>query len=118
MNSVADRQPRGGAKAMETRIILGVDGGGSKTSALVAAVDDDGQMTILGHGHGGPSNLRLSGKEQSLNSLDNAVDEALAAAGMPGRRFDCAVLALAGSTSQRSFPWTGQPTSHPMNKAW
>ncbi len=87
------------AGAGKSRLILGVDGGGSKTMALVAALDDSGYMTILGHGRGGPSNLKLSGKEQSLNSLDQAIDEALLEAAMPGRRFDYAVLALAGSTS-------------------
>ena len=81
------------------RLILGVDGGGSKTLALVAAVDGAGRMSILGTGRGGPSNLRLSGKEQSLNSLDQAIDEAMRAAGVTGRRLDYAVLALAGSTS-------------------
>ncbi len=82
-----------------SRLVLGVDGGGSKTLALVAALDDAGQISILGRGRGGPSNLRLSGKEQSLNSLDHAIDEAMSAAGVTGRCLDYAVLALAGSTS-------------------
>ena len=82
-----------------SRFILGVDGGGSKTMALIAALDESGRMSIRGRGHGGPSNLRLSGKQQSLNSLDQAIDEALSEAGVPDRRLDYAVLALAGSTS-------------------
>jgi len=82
-----------------TRYLLGVDGGGSKTMALVAALDESGRMVILGRGRGGPSNLRLAGKEQSLKSLDQAVDEALVQAGMPGRCMNYAVLALAGSSS-------------------
>jgi len=81
------------------RILLGVDGGGSKTLALVASLDESDGMTLIGRGHGGPSNLRLSGKERSLNSLDRAVDEALEEAGIAGRYVDYAVLALAGSTS-------------------
>lgn len=80
-------------------LTLGVDGGGSKTQALVAELNESGQIHILGRGRGGPSNLRLAGKEQSLNSLDQAIDEALLEAGVPGRSLDCAVLALAGSTS-------------------
>ncbi len=84
---------------LESRYLLGVDGGGSKTMALVATLDESGQMSVCGRGRGGPSNLRLSGKEQSLNSLDQAIDEALADAGIPGRCLDYAVLALAGSTS-------------------
>lgn len=67
--------------------------------ALVAALDEAGRMVILGRGRGGPSNLRLAGKELSLNSLDQAVDEALMTAGMAGRCLHYAVLALAGSSS-------------------
>jgi N-acetylglucosamine kinase-like BadF-type ATPase len=79
--------------------MLAVDGGGTKTLALVASLSEDGHMDIIGRGHGGPSNLRLAGKEQSLASLDQAIDQALLDAGRPGQRVDHAVLALAGSTS-------------------
>lgn len=81
------------------RLVLGVDGGGSKTAALLASLDKNGQLTILGRGIGGPSNLRLAGKEQSLQSLDKAVNEALMDADVEGKELHCAVLALAGSTS-------------------
>ena len=80
------------------RILLGVDGGGSKTAALIASLDDAGQIHILGQGRGGPSNLRLAGKEQSLASLNKAVDEALLEANLQGQTVDYAVLALAGSS--------------------
>jgi len=82
-----------------TRLLLGVDGGGSKTAAIVATLDEAGEMTIRGRGLAGPSNLRLAGKEQSLSSLNQTVDEALAEANAAGREVDYAVLALAGSTS-------------------
>ena len=81
------------------RLILGVDGGGSKTAALLASLDEAGQLTIIGRGSGGPSNLRLAGKKQSLQSLDQAVNEALLNTDMKGKDLDYAVLALAGSTS-------------------
>jgi len=81
----------------ETRLLLGVDGGGSKTTALIAELGDAGTIQILGRGAGGPSNLRLAGKEMALASLDKAVDEALVEAGLEGRFLDCAVLALAGA---------------------
>jgi len=81
------------------RLLLGVDGGGSKTAAIVATLDESGQMTIRGRGLAGPSNLRLAGKEQSLASLNQAVDEALSEANVAGQKVDYAVLALAGSTS-------------------
>ena len=81
------------------RILLGVDGGGSKTAAAVASLDNSGQLTILGRGLAGPSNLRLAGREQSIASLNQAVDEALGEANAAGQVVDYAVLALAGSTS-------------------
>lgn len=81
------------------RLILGVDGGGSKTAALLARLDNDGNVSIVGHGRGGPSNLLLAGKEQSLHSLDQAICEAMQLAGVSGKVLDYAVLALAGSTS-------------------
>lgn len=80
-------------------LLLGVDGGGSKTAAAVASLDNSGQLTILGRGLAGPSNLRLAGREQSIASLNQAVDEALGEANAAGRVVDYAVLALAGSTS-------------------
>lgn len=94
------------------RLILGVDGGGSKTAALLARLEDNGNVILMGHGHGGPSNLLLAGKEQSLTSLDQAINEAMDQAGVSGRTLDYAVLAMAGSTSpdvQRDLSdWTDQ----------
>jgi len=81
------------------RLLLGVDGGGSKTAALVASLDEAGQLHILGRGRAGPSNLRLAGREQSIASLNQAVDEALGEANASGQEVDYAVLALAGSSS-------------------
>jgi len=80
------------------RILLGIDGGGSKTAALIASLDNTGKIDILGSGRGGPSNLRLAGKKQSLASLNKAVDEALGEAKLQGGTVDYAVLALAGSS--------------------
>lgn len=80
-----------------SHVVLGVDGGGSKTVALIASIDNAGQFQILGRGRGGPSNLRLAGKQRSLASLNEAVDAALGAADLRGRAVDYAVLALAGS---------------------
>lgn len=79
-------------------IVLGIDGGGSKTAALIASFDKDGKLNVLGQGRAGPSNLRLAGKQRSLASLDKAVDQALAGAGLQKQKLDYAVLALAGST--------------------
>ena len=65
MTSVADKQVRNAGAKSQSRLLLGVDGGGTKTMALVAEVDEAGQMTIIGRGLGGPSNLRLQGVQSS-----------------------------------------------------
>lgn len=80
------------------RLVLGIDGGGSKTAVRIAVIDDDGKLDVLGHGHGGPSNMRAVGRAHAEINLDVAVDAALAAAGTANETIDCAVLGLAGSS--------------------
>lgn len=80
------------------KLLLGVDGGGSKTAALVASLDSSGHLQTLGRGLGGPSNLRLAGRETSLANLDQSINQALADAGCEASPLDVAVLALAGSS--------------------
>lgn len=81
------------------QLVLGIDGGGSKTTAVIADFDSQGGINILGGGRGGPSNVRLAGTEISLASLNQALDGALAEAGVKSENINCSVLALAGSTS-------------------
>jgi len=54
--------------------VLGIDGGGSKTLALVAAVDGE----VLGRGEAGPSNYQVTGLEAALSNLELATEAALA----------------------------------------
>ena len=81
------------------QLLLGIDGGGSKTTALIASLNDQGEISVLGCGRGGPSNLRLAGTDTSLANLNQALDRALAEANITGADIDCSVLALAGSSS-------------------
>ncbi len=80
------------------RLILGVDGGGSKTAVRIATVGDDGSIDSLGGGYGGPSNVRAVGRAHAEINLDVAVDAAHREAGTVGDAIDYAVLALAGSS--------------------
>ena len=89
------------------QLILGVDGGGSKTAARIAAVGTGSRQArsrhardiiTLGEGFGGPSNVRAVGAAHALINLDVAVDAAHEAAGTRGTTVDVAVLALAGSS--------------------
>ena len=80
-----------------SRLVIGVDGGGTKTEAILASVGPDGRTTVLGRGVSGPSNMRLAGREQTLRSLDEAIASAMAGNLDKNLKADIAVLALAGS---------------------
>lgn len=93
-------------------LILGIDGGGSKTAALLATRSksglgraDDEQNTplppiagwnIIGTGHGGPSNLRAVGLERAVDSLDTAIATAFANAKIARQPVRVACFGLAG----------------------
>jgi len=85
-------------KMTERRLILGIDGGGSKTAVRIALVGDNGEVEVLGEGHGGPSNVRAVGRAHAEINLNVAVDAALGAAGTANETIDYAVLGLAGSS--------------------
>jgi glucosamine kinase len=56
-------------------IFLGIDGGGSKTTCLIGD-----ENSVLGNGSGGPSNLIRVGEVETRASLNNAIQQACAAA--------------------------------------
>jgi len=78
---------------------LGVDGGGSKTAALIA--DEEGK--ILGEGQGGPSNYQIVGKEFALGEISCAVEGALKEAGISLREVHRAVFGLSGADLPENF---------------
>jgi N-acetylglucosamine kinase-like BadF-type ATPase len=82
------------------QLILGVDGGGSKTAARIATVGavPDRDITTIGEGFGGPSNVRAVGEAHAEINLDVAIDAALRDAGTADTEIDYAVLGLAGSS--------------------
>lgn len=78
---------------LPTDLILGIDGGGSKTRALVA--DRDG--AVLGVGVAASSNYQSVGFESAVAALEAAMNAALRAAGYPlAMRFTSICLGLAG----------------------
>jgi N-acetylglucosamine kinase len=70
------------------RVVIGVDGGGSKTACRVAATDG----TLLAEGAAGPSNYQTVGHAGALASLATSIE---AAAGDAGRPLHVAGLCLA-----------------------
>ncbi len=74
------------------RLFVGVDGGGTKTLALLA----NEQGELLGRGQGGTANYQSAGEEAALAAIERAVDAAFTAAGIPPRPPDALCLGLAG----------------------
>jgi N-acetylmuramic acid 6-phosphate etherase len=101
--------------------IIGVDGGGTKTLALIASLDG----TVLGSGSAGPSNLHVQGSAGAFAALETAIQSAQAATGRSAP--PCAAcLGLAGLDSPEesilaSAWWTKRYPGvrlHLVNDAW
>jgi glucosamine kinase len=73
-------------------LVLGVDGGGSKTRAVVT----DGAGEVLGEGLAGPSNPLRVGVGEAAGAIRDAADRACAAAGIRRVEIVAAEVGLAG----------------------
>ena len=76
-----------------TDLVLGIDGGGTATCAVLA---DRYTGAVLGRGTAGPSNIQAVGVGAGLNALDLAIDHAFETAGVPRTSVAAACLGLAG----------------------
>lgn len=72
--------------------VLGLDGGGTKTVALVA--NEKGR--VLGRGESGPANYHTAGLTRAAENIQEAVRAAIADAGLVTQALSAAFLALAG----------------------
>lgn len=73
--------------------ILGVDGGATKTMAIIG----DHTGLILGAGLTGPTNYQLTGLDVAMNNLDDAVRMAASQAGIDVGQISFGVFGLAGA---------------------
>ena len=83
-----------------TSLVIGIDGGGTKTVAWLAACGDGSlpnNAVIRGKGSAGPSNQRAVGPVMALHNLDAAIESAFADAGLPRASVAAACLGLAGA---------------------
>jgi N-acetylglucosamine kinase-like BadF-type ATPase len=80
---------------MTNSLILGIDGGGSKTRALVA----DAALQILGSASAGASNINTVGAAAATAALGAAIDAALADAQVGAEAIAAVCLACAGAQS-------------------
>jgi N-acetylglucosamine kinase-like BadF-type ATPase len=85
---------------MREGFVIGVDGGGTKTHALVA----DLSGRVLGRGAAGPSNVQAVGAEATYTALDAVVAAALADADVSGPPASiCLGMAGAGRAADRAL---------------
>src|SRR5690242_19466637 len=82
------------------RFVIGVDGGGTKTTAAV--VGDD--LHVLGAGVSGPSNYRSADTASCSQNIADAVTQALCAAEISLERIDAICMCLAGFDTELDLP--------------
>jgi N-acetylglucosamine kinase-like BadF-type ATPase len=81
-------------------VVLGVDGGNTKTIACVAQADG----TILGHARGAPSDIYgYSEAAHAVNEIARVVDDALSMAGLKRDDIRSACFSLAGADWQEDY---------------
>ena len=78
-----------------TRYVLGIDGGGTKTHAVI--IDESGQL--CGTGLSGPSNYDDVGVDTAQTNLEQAIDTARQMAGLPQIPYAAVFLGMAGVVS-------------------
>lgn len=80
-----------------TRFVLGIDGGGTKTQAIIA--DEAGRLR--GMGLGGSSNYDDVGMEKARDGIHAAVQQARRQSGLGEEPFAAAFLGMAGVVSEK-----------------
>lgn len=78
-------------------LVLGIDGGGTKTAAWLSTLVSSGEDRPLGCGIAGPGNPRAAGFEIAFGNIKLAVDAAFANANLQPLKIQAACLALAGA---------------------
>jgi N-acetylmuramic acid 6-phosphate etherase len=95
-------------KAGGEDLVVGIDGGGSGTVALLVSRNGSG-WKVLGRGEAGPSNRQTVGTAAALEALDEATGQAFRAAGLSRCAVRAACLGLAGA---------GRPGDQEIVKEW
>lgn len=82
----------------DRELVLGVDGGGSKTAVAVATVRGE----LLGLARGGPSRLELVGSGRAKTELERAIEEALREADAKKEQVAAACFGFGGMDTERA----------------
>lgn len=90
-------------------LLLGLDGGGTKTIAWLAPLDDAANTVVLGRGQSGPGNPRAAGFGTAQANILAAIAAAFANANLPRQPVAAACFGLAGAgravEQQRISAW-------------
>jgi N-acetylglucosamine kinase-like BadF-type ATPase len=78
-------------------LVIGIDGGGTKTVAWLANLAADGDVVPVGRGEAGPGNPRAAGFVTAQGSIRAAIDAAFASAGWPRQTAAAACFGLSGA---------------------
>lgn len=78
-------------------LVLGIDGGGTKTVAWLASRTDGDATPVAGRGSSGSANFQAVGTDRAIKNLGTAVDGAFQESGAAPGSVAAAVVALAGS---------------------
>lgn len=92
VGTALDQMRQTAPHSMDESLILGIDGGGTHTVAMLAQGD-----LILGRGDAGPSNLQSVGVSRALGALNQAIARAFADAGCHRVTVGAVCLGLAGA---------------------
>ena len=82
-------------------LVMGIDGGGSKTLALLAS--EDGR--VIGRGLAGPSNFQVEGIPAARAALQDALLQAFQSAGVPEQKLAALCLGMAGISRPADRLW-------------
>jgi N-acetylglucosamine kinase-like BadF-type ATPase len=93
----------------QSSLLMGVDGGGTKTVACLAVYDGSDGFEVLGEGMAGPGNPRGVGVKLACGNVLKAIAAARAKARLPAAAVRRACLALAG---------VGDPHVRAQLEAW
>lgn len=77
-------------------LLVGIDGGGTKTEAAIGRRLANGEIEVLGRGSAGPTNLHLVSAPDAWQECRLAIDLAFAAAGLAPQPLTEIALAMAG----------------------
>jgi N-acetylglucosamine kinase-like BadF-type ATPase len=89
--------------------VLGIDGGGTKTIAWLAPLEEGNEDVALGRGQAGPGNPRAAGFETAQANIEAAIAAAYADAKLPQAIAAAACFGLAGA---------GRPAEQERIAAW